>query len=177
MPKCEWSNRHKAWVKECTQCRKIYVGHKDREKAKLVLRGYFSTNPDRGDGLYSSCNRCGAEKLIHARYGITRPEALAKLGNACGICDEAFNLNSSTGEFFPNMDHDHKTWGFRGLLCRPCNVTLGLYENFYSTGRPGKVRRSDIRWLNDRAAWLKLAERYLATAVKADHYLATAVNL
>lgn len=27
------------------------------------------------------------------------------------------------------VDHDHKTFKFRGLLCRACNYRLGWYEN------------------------------------------------
>lgn len=36
----------------------------------------------------------------------------------CGVIDKL------------NVDHDHKTGKFRGLLCTSCNIGLGWYEGF-----------------------------------------------
>ena len=38
----------------------------------------------------------------------------------CKIC--GINMNK------PQVDHDHKTGAYRGLLCIPCNNGLGIYE-------------------------------------------------
>jgi hypothetical protein len=40
--------------------------------------------------------------------------------NKCKICDKEMPK--------PQVDHDHKTGKYRGLLCVPCNNGLGVYE-------------------------------------------------
>lgn len=45
---------------------------------------------------------------------------IANQSNRCKICDREMNL--------PQVDHDHKTGEYRGLLCVPCNNGLGIYE-------------------------------------------------
>jgi hypothetical protein len=40
--------------------------------------------------------------------------------NKCKICNKEMKL--------PQVDHDHKTGEYRGLLCVPCNNGLGIYE-------------------------------------------------
>lgn len=46
---------------------------------------------------------------------------LTKQDNRCKICDCVMDM--------PQVDHDHQTGKYRGLLCRPCNFGLGTYEN------------------------------------------------
>lgn len=49
-------------------------------------------------------------------------QELKKQNNKCLICDSEMTL--------PNVDHDHKTGRYRGLLCGKCNMGLGIYENY-----------------------------------------------
>lgn len=46
---------------------------------------------------------------------------LKKQKGKCLICTKQMKT--------PNVDHDHKTGLYRGLLCIPCNNGLGIYEN------------------------------------------------
>jgi len=46
---------------------------------------------------------------------------LTKQENRCKICNCVMNM--------PQVDHDHQTGKYRGLLCKPCNFGLGTYEN------------------------------------------------
>jgi hypothetical protein len=47
-------------------------------------------------------------------------DELKRLSNKCQICDNVMEL--------PQVDHDHSTGKYRGLLCKRCNFGLGVYE-------------------------------------------------
>ena len=47
-------------------------------------------------------------------------EELKKQKSKCLICEKEMNS--------PQVDHDHKTGKYRGILCIPCNNGLGVYE-------------------------------------------------
>ena len=69
-----------------------------------------------------------------ARYNLTETEyqeLLDSQDNRCAICRQGF------GDSRPTIDHDHNCcperasscgWCIRGLLCNPCNMTLGMFE-------------------------------------------------
>lgn len=40
----------------------------------------------------------------------------------CAICSVKFSKKVR-----PCLDHDHRTKGFRGVLCHSCNVAIGLF--------------------------------------------------
>jgi hypothetical protein len=46
---------------------------------------------------------------------------LIKQNYNCLICEKHMDN--------PQVDHDHKTGKYRGILCVPCNNGLGIYEN------------------------------------------------
>lgn len=47
---------------------------------------------------------------------------LTKQDNKCLICEDVMTT--------PQVDHDHQTGRYRGLLCKPCNFGLGKYEKY-----------------------------------------------
>jgi len=58
-------------------------------------------------------------------YGITAEEFNERYDaqeGRCGICKRPFDRQ-------PCVDHEHATGKVRGLLCIPCNVGLGWFEN------------------------------------------------
>lgn len=64
-------------------------------------------------------------------YGITPDDydlLLAEQGGVCAICKEVRSWNRREGEVLV-VDHDHSTGEVRGLLCHPCNQTLGLMKD------------------------------------------------
>ena len=48
-------------------------------------------------------------------------QELKKQNSKCLICQKEMNN--------PQVDHDHNTGKYRGILCVPCNNGLGIYEN------------------------------------------------
>jgi hypothetical protein len=61
---------------------------------------------------------------IEATYGISEEEYQAVYeaqGRRCAICQRATGASRRL-----SVDHNHGTGEVRGLLCRPCNNTLGL---------------------------------------------------
>jgi hypothetical protein len=61
--------------------------------------------------------------VLFKKYGLT-PEQFHQLetlsDGKCAICNEVAKLN---------VDHDHATGEVRGLLCRSCNIALGLMKD------------------------------------------------
>lgn len=89
-----------------------------------------------GEGFEKkSCGQiCSVCKNGLARYGLDRKQQVALLesqNNKCAICDKPITLHirktsyKNTG----NIDHCHKTNTVRGVLCHPCNITLGYLED------------------------------------------------
>lgn len=59
-----------------------------------------------------------------------------KQGGKCGICPATMEADSNHGHS-ECIDHCHTTGEARGLLCRACNLALGLYEK---SQRPAGLR-------------------------------------
>jgi len=73
---------------------------------------------------YGNCKKC-VQKVTRAwRYGISTEDMDAMLDNAknCELCDNEFKENRKV------IDHCHKDGHIRGILCDPCNTTLGQLE-------------------------------------------------
>ena len=107
-PKANKKKRGFAW--ECTQCKTEARHNKKKsmspEEWSLLHRSYY----------------------LKSTYGITLEEYNIKLKNQnhkCAICfsDEVDVFNQTL-----YVDHCHTTNKVRGLLCHPCNVSLGLLK-------------------------------------------------
>ena len=64
------------------------------------------------------------ESRLKNRYGITVAEYRQMQADQlylCCICSREPNVWQ--------VDHDHKTGAIRGLLCQPCNMALGLFQD------------------------------------------------
>lgn len=100
--------------------------------------------------LVLNCHQCGSEyrrrnrqvrycspecaraaralRYILRDYGLTRDEyeaLLERQGHVCAICQKP----DTTAKGILGVDHDHTTGRVRGLLCHPCNVGLGHFQD------------------------------------------------
>lgn len=96
------------------QCKPCVLG-----RAKNYAAQYRAKHPEKVTGAKLKCT-----------YGITLEEYKAKLAtqnNVCGICHKP-NVPYER----LSVDHDHKTKMVRDLLCRKCNMEVGIFEKNYS---------------------------------------------
>jgi hypothetical protein len=139
-------------IKSCTKC-KLSLPHTDF--------GYCARTKTR---LQSWCKRCRSKdarrfelankervksvkrngKLKRA-YGITQEDYLKYLTDQDGVCAICGDGPGVKGVF--DIDHNHETGQYRGLLCHPCNCVIGHFKESttllesaisYLTAPPGK---------------------------------------
>lgn len=103
-----------------------------RETIKSKVREYQAANPDK-------------RKAVRLRrFSLTLQEfemLLNQQGGKCAICgyDDLSDKN-----FFPLVDHDHKTGIVRGLLCLNCNQALGKLKD--SVQNLDNAKRYLLEW-------------------------------
>lgn len=63
-----------------------------------------------------------------AAYG---SERFNKQSGKCAICTVSLGERNANGDAPPcaQLDHDHNTGQLRGVLCRRCNMALGLFDD------------------------------------------------
>lgn len=124
---------HKAWAKECSTCKELFIGACDQEESEKVFHKIFGYNRYLTDGFNNYCKEC-ARRYRRRRNGIHEEyneSAMFEAQNGrCAICRlELFMPYRFSGDpQGARIDHDHKTGKIRGLLCHPCNAILGMYE-------------------------------------------------
>ena len=97
---------------------------------QLLPLDQFALARKRRTGRSTHCKKCFGERywasalaVRNARYGLTAEkyeELLAEQDGRCAIC-----RREPTGRQGLCTDHCHATGQVRGLLCVPCNTTLG----------------------------------------------------
>lgn len=133
MPEFYFSTEHDAFVKECTKCLTIYVGHKIQERAEYLLSRMFATDTSKADGFYSKCKQCVAKANQVRRDGrddCDPEQLLITQERKCAICKGEICLTRKNRiKTKAYVDHDHETGAVRGLLCHRCNCRLGSIED------------------------------------------------
>lgn len=87
----------------------------------------FGPKPAALSGRQSVCNSCFNLKY---QYGLTFTDYLEiynRQDSGCGICKEKHTINDDT-DLTLHVDHNHITGRVRGLLCLPCNSSLGMFK-------------------------------------------------
>lgn len=106
----------------CKSCHRNRVTHersKKREKMRAQYKEYYETNHDK-------LRENAVWYRLKVRYGVTKEEYLAmqeSQNSLCAICQQPCKTNQRLV-----VDHCHKTGVVRGLLCKSCNMHLGVLE-------------------------------------------------
>lgn len=114
-------------------------GSRCKDCANLYKREYRKKNPEKFQEYY---NRERQRDLNYERYrdsyykysyGITLEEydkLMILQNNKCAIClkSETIVDNRTKQVRRLSVDHNHETGKVRGLLCKNCNVGLGLFK-------------------------------------------------
>lgn len=97
--------------------------------ARRCCRNHYMKLKRTGTLARFRTKRVGWSRADHhrlSRYGIMPEEYAQNLAlqeNRCEICKEKFLISK-----FRHQDHDHKTGQVRALLCRGCNIVIGVLE-------------------------------------------------
>ncbi|MDQ1374746.1 MAG: hypothetical protein QOJ09_2084 [Actinomycetota bacterium] len=117
----------------CFQKRAAALYRASPEAAKERTRRWQRENPERYAANQRKHKESGRKKLADRRshlkrkYGMTLGDydrLLEQQGGGCAICGRPPREDMSL-----HVDHDHETGRVRGLLCFPCNNTLGDFED------------------------------------------------
>lgn len=108
---------------QCPDCVRAYYREwsktpKAKAKTRRAIARYRQT--EHGKRRTKSAN-------LQSDYGITIErfeEMLEAQNNSCAICSTLF-----TDQIRPHVDHCHDSGIVRGLLCRQCNIGIGLLRD------------------------------------------------
>ena len=79
---------------------------------------------------YANNKLAQRKRKIRQWYGISFEDAENILKIQGGVCgNKACNLPLNIIDTKAQIDHDHKTGKVRGILCRECNIALGLLKD------------------------------------------------
>ncbi len=91
------------------------------------------------DRQCKSCRRAVAKANYYAKRCAISPEkfdgVLAAQGGRCALCGKV----EQGGRHMWRADHCHKTGKARGVLCRHCNIALGVFEKFLTKAPLEKI--------------------------------------
>lgn len=93
---------------------------------------------DRGKKYYDGAGKYRARNYhLKNKYGITLEDfdrAFKAQGESCAICIRPLKSDNvgkgcGTNDTLAVVDHCHSTGKFRSILCNPCNIALGKFED------------------------------------------------
>lgn len=122
----EWQKRNPEKCREATRKYRLNNLEKTLEAARKSMQKYRDNNLE----MSREYSRKAGRKKILRKLKITEDnltEALISQGGLCSICRNVeVHLN---GGSHIHIDHCHKTGRFRGILCKRCNLALGLMKD------------------------------------------------
>jgi hypothetical protein len=117
----ERAYREKNWDRMREMERKYREEHREQLRAKS--KAYYERHREEIRAKENERNR---RTWLQRNYGITREkwnEIFERQGRKCAVC------RTSKFSQFPHTDHCHKAGHIRGILCKDCNLMIGLARN------------------------------------------------
>lgn len=105
--------------------RSYYISNRSRLLEKS--RQYHKNNPDVRSKWERSNSQLRSEQAASRKYGISTEE-VRRLRTANGGVCECCGIAPPIGSYHA-IDHCHATGAIRGLLCRDCNLGIGLFKD------------------------------------------------
>jgi hypothetical protein len=112
-----WKEKNPDAARESHRKAQLRWRQKNRERVRETVKKWVAKNPEK----MRSYKR---KQHYREQYGITleeRDQMLTAQGNCCACCGG----KSPKHKMGWVVDHCHKTGTVRGILCQPCNLTLG----------------------------------------------------
>jgi Recombination endonuclease VII len=116
-----WKEKNPEKAKESHRLAQLKWRAKNREKVRQNIDAWRRAN-------MAKSNAYRMKEYYKRKYGLTREgkqELLESQGNCCAACGS----NSPNHKQGWVVDHCHKSNRVRGILCQPCNLTLGKVKD------------------------------------------------
>ena len=102
------------------------MGYKDKKDLRLISyqKEYYQKNKEKVLTRQRKRKSEIKDRTLKNLYGISLKEwelQLVQQENCCAMCRIEFTQT-------PHTDHNHTTDKVRGLLCKSCNMKVGIYE-------------------------------------------------
>lgn len=98
------------------------------DKARVHVKAETERYRETRAAYYRANKRLWQDKRLRAEYGISLEEYEALLADQDGKCAICKTEQCETKKSFA-VDHDHVTGVVRGLLCKNCNIGLGMFKD------------------------------------------------
>jgi hypothetical protein len=123
----------------CLECRVKAKASYSPEKSREYSQRWRSKNPEYASQYYhanrervlESSTQWWRDNMLRSRarrYGLTLDALRNLLDSQEGCCPICHRLLVLKGKGGAQIDHDPVTMAVRGILCRKCNVGLGMFD-------------------------------------------------
>lgn len=102
---------------------------KTQEEIKRYNREYYHSHGKSKYYFTAEGARARRQSQLKIKYGITLEQYDKLFKNQRGLCAICGKAETTKGYRNLTVDHSHNTGEVRALLCRKCNVALGLLND------------------------------------------------
>lgn len=118
----------------CVVCDGEFVGHANRKICSAKCRTKRRAPMHKKKAKRLRATNPEKYKTMHykSRYGITYDQAQRMLKDQdgqCAICKAELDFFSDDAQRKLHIDHCHDSGKVRGILCRDCNLVIGLAKD------------------------------------------------